>query len=75
MILITISTLNTFDMVLALTGGGPGQSTEVLSLFVYNTIFRNQDLASGSVLAVFLLLISLGLTMAYRRLLSPEELR
>jgi multiple sugar transport system permease protein len=74
-ILITISTLNTFDMVLALTGGGPGQSTEVLSLFVYNTIFRNQDLASGSVLAVFLLLISLLLTMAYRRLLSPEELR
>ena len=54
-ILITISTLNTFDMVLALTGGGPGQSTEVLSLFIYNTIFRNQDLAGGSVLAVFLL--------------------
>jgi multiple sugar transport system permease protein len=74
-ILITISTLNTFDMVLALTGGGPGQSTEILSLHVYNTIFRNQDLASGSVLAVFLLLISLLLTMAYRRLLSPEELR
>jgi multiple sugar transport system permease protein len=74
-ILITISTLNTFDMVLALTGGGPGQSTEVLSLFVYNTIFRNQDLAGGSVLAVFLLLISLLLTMGYRRLLSPEELR
>jgi multiple sugar transport system permease protein len=74
-ILITISTLNTFDMVLALTGGGPGQSTEVLSLYVYNSIFRNQDLAGGSVLAVFLLLISLLLTMGYRRLLSPEELR
>ena len=74
-ILITISTLNTFDMVLALTGGGPGQSTEILSLFVYNSIFRNQDLASGSVLAVFLLLISLLLTMAYRRLLSTEDLR
>ncbi len=74
-ILITISTLNTFDMVLALTGGGPGQSTEILSLFVYNSIFRNQDLASGSVLAVFLLLISLLLTLAYRRLLSSEELR
>jgi multiple sugar transport system permease protein len=74
-ILITISTLNTFDMVLALTGGGPGQSTEILSLFVYNSIFRNQDLASGCVLAVFLLLISLLLTLAYRRLLSPEELR
>ncbi len=74
-ILITISTLNTFDMVLALTGGGPGQSTEILSLFVYNSIFRNQDLSSGCVLAVFLLMISLLLTLAYRRLLSSEELR
>lgn len=74
-ILITISTLTTFDLVLALTGGGPGQSTEVLSLYVYNSIFRNQNLASGSVLAVFLLLISLALTVAYRRLLPSEELR
>jgi multiple sugar transport system permease protein len=73
-ILITIATLNTFDMVLPLTGGGPAQATEVLALHVYNTVFVNFNIASGSVFAVFLLLIGLGLTAIYRRLLRAEAL-
>jgi multiple sugar transport system permease protein len=71
-ILITISTLNTFDMILPLTGGGPGQATEVLALHTYNVIFREYSLAGGAVLAVIMLFISLGLTLAYRRLLRSE---
>jgi multiple sugar transport system permease protein len=73
-ILITIATLNTFDMVLPLTGGGPAQATEVLALHVYNTVFINFNVAGGSVFAVFLLLIGLGLTAIYRRLLRAEAL-
>jgi len=73
-ILITIATLNTFDMILPLTGGGPAQATEVLALHVYNTVFVNFNIASGSVFAVFLLLIGLGLTAVYRRLLRAEAL-
>ncbi len=71
-ILITISTLNTFDMILPLTGGGPGRATEVLSLRTYNVIFGQFSLAGGAVLAVIMLAISLGLTLAYRRLLRSE---
>jgi multiple sugar transport system permease protein len=71
-ILITIATLNTFDMVLPLTGGGPAQATEVLALHVYNAVFVNFNIASGSVFAVFLLLIGLALTAIYRRLLRAE---
>jgi multiple sugar transport system permease protein len=71
-ILITISTLNTFDMILPLTGGGPGQATEVLSLRTYNVIFQNYSLSGGAVLAVIMLLISLALTLLYRRLLRSE---
>jgi multiple sugar transport system permease protein len=71
-ILITISTLNTFDMILPLTGGGPGQATEVLSLHTYNVIFRQFSLSEGAVLAVIMLAISLALTLAYRRLLRSE---
>jgi multiple sugar transport system permease protein len=73
-ILITIATLNTFDMVLALTGGGPAQATEVLSLHTYNTVFVNFNLASGCVFALMLLLASLVLTALYRRLLAEGEL-
>jgi multiple sugar transport system permease protein len=71
-ILITISTLNTFDMILPLTGGGPGRATEVLSLRTYNVIFGQFSLAGGAVLAVIMLAISLGLTLAYRRMLRSE---
>ncbi len=68
-VLITIATLNTFDMILPLTGGGPAQATEVLALHTFSRVFVNFDLAGGSVLAVLLLAISLVLTVVYRRLL------
>jgi multiple sugar transport system permease protein len=71
-ILITISTLNTFDSILPLTGGGPGQATEVIALRAYNVIFREYSLSGGAVLAVIMLLISMALTLIYRRLLRSE---
>jgi len=71
-ILISIFTLNTFDLILPLTGGGPGRATEVLALYAYNTVFRNFDLSNGAVLAVLLLAISVAFTFFYVRLL-PEE--
>jgi multiple sugar transport system permease protein len=71
-ILISIFTLNSFDLILPLTGGGPGRATEVLSLYTYNTVFRNFDLSNGAVLAVVLLLISLAFTFFYVRLLPKE---
>ena len=60
------------SIILPLTGGGPGQATEVLALHTYNVIFREYSLAGGAVLAVIMLLISLALTIAYRRLLRSE---
>ncbi|MDE1993374.1 MAG: sugar ABC transporter permease [Rhizobiaceae bacterium] len=72
MVIITIQTLNTFDAILSLTGGGPGRATEVLSLFTYNLVFRNFDLAGGSVLSVLMLIISLVLAMIYARFLPKE---
>lgn len=71
-ILISIFTLNTFDLILPLTGGGPGRATEVLALYAYNTVFRNFDLSTGSVLAVMLLLISIVFTLLYVRLLPKD---
>ncbi|MEM1286730.1 MAG: sugar ABC transporter permease [Pseudomonadota bacterium] len=59
-ILVTVQTLNTFDSILALTGGGPGRATEVLALFTFNTVFFNLDLAGGSVLALILFVLGLA---------------
>ncbi|WP_394706033.1 carbohydrate ABC transporter permease [uncultured Martelella sp.] len=69
MILITIQTLNVFDAIISLTGGGPGRATEVLSLYTFNVIFRNYDLSVGAVLSIVMLVISLGLALVYARFL------
>lgn len=73
MILITIQTLNTFDAIISLTGGGPGRATEVLSLYTFNVVFRNYDLAAGSVLSILMLVISLGLALIYAFFLPKDE--
>ena len=67
LLIILIDTFNTFDMAFALTGGGPGQSTEVLALNVYHTIFVDFNLAVGAAAGVLLLLINLSMTILYIR--------
>jgi multiple sugar transport system permease protein len=71
-ILLTIQTLNGFDAIIALTGGGPGQATEVLSLHIYNRVFVAFDLAGGAALALLLLSVALVLTLLWLRLLRRE---
>lgn len=73
-ILILIMTLNMFDTILSLTGGGPGRATEVLSLYAYNTVFQGFELGRGAALSVLMLLISLSLT-ALMLLLLPRGRR
>lgn len=73
MILITVLTMNTFDAIISLTGGGPGLATEVISLYTFNIVFRNYDLAGGSVMSVLMLAISLMLAAVYASLLPREE--
>jgi len=46
----------------AITDGGPGNSTTVLSLFIYKTAFRYYDMGYASAISVFLLLIIIAIT-------------
>ena len=62
LIVVSIDTFNTFDMVLALTGGGPGRSTEVVALSIYNQIFQQFHLGQGAATAVLLLAINAVMT-------------
>ena len=65
LIMITISTIGYFDIIYALTGGGPNRVTEVLPLYMYNSAFRFHQLGEGAAMAVIMLLISLVLTAVY----------
>ncbi len=73
LIIISIDTFNTFDMVMALTGGGPGNSTEVIALSIYTSIFREFHLGVGAATAVVLLAINVVMTLVYLRLLGRES--
>lgn len=58
-IFVAIYRVLTFDIVYALTQGGPGTSTSLLSYFVYVQAFRALNFGYASALAMFLFLIVL----------------
>jgi multiple sugar transport system permease protein len=64
-VLVTIYALNTFDLIFALTNGGPGQATEVFALFMYRKAFTDYALGEGAAVAVVLLGVNLLLTAVY----------
>lgn len=61
-VITVIGSLNVFDHILLLTGGGPSNSTMVLSYYVYFTAFKVNETGYASSIAVVLFLIALGLT-------------
>jgi multiple sugar transport system substrate-binding protein len=74
LILITIQTLNTFDLVLPLTGGGPARRTEVISLFMYRAAFYDLETGRAAAAAVLLLALNIGLAvLAARLILRPRK--
>jgi multiple sugar transport system substrate-binding protein len=67
--LITIYTLNTFDMILPLTGGGPARKTEVVSLYMYRSAFFNLETGRAAAVGLVMLVLNLGLAASAARLL------
>lgn len=68
LLLITIYTLNTFDMILPLTGGGPARRTEVVSLYMYRSAFYDLDAGKSAAIAVVMLAINGALAWGAVRL-------
>lgn len=73
LVLITIGGINTFDLIMALTEGGPARSTEVVGLRVYQQVFQFMNLGRGAALAVLLLAVNLLMTLIYLRLLRVNR--
>ncbi|TCJ16939.1 sugar ABC transporter permease [Rubrobacter taiwanensis] len=73
LIIVTIETFNTFDMVMALTGGGPGRGTEVIALSIYYQIFQQLNLGRGAAAAVMLLAVNMIITFVYLRYIERRQ--
>lgn len=63
MVMSVIGAFQAFDQVMALTGGGPGNSSMVVVLYIYNQAFKNFNMGYASTLAYALLIIILAVTV------------
>ncbi len=61
----SIDSFKIFDKVYALTGGGPGQATETLSMYVYKLGFRFFDVGLASTAAVVMIIVAGLLASVY----------
>jgi raffinose/stachyose/melibiose transport system permease protein len=61
-ILGVIGGLKTFDIVWISTQGGPGNSTEVISTYLFRKSMLHQEVGYASAVAIILLAIALGIT-------------
>jgi multiple sugar transport system permease protein len=63
---------NSLDLILVMTGGGPGTATQTLPLHAFLTAWSGGDYGQGSALAVLLTLLLLGVVVAYLLRSRPQ---
>ena len=69
----TMDSLRIFDQVFILTQGGPGNSTEVASLYLYKTAFKFFDQGYAAAGLFVLMVIVNIISLSYVRMLSRQE--
>lgn len=69
----TIQTFRAFDLVIALTDGGPGNATEILSTWIYHSAFRNFDFGYASAGAVLFAVVLAATTWFQFRVTRTEQ--
>jgi ABC-type sugar transport system permease subunit len=69
----TLDAFRVFDLVYVLTAGGPGTSTEVISLYAFTTLLQDLRFGYGSALSVITFVLTFVLALVYVRLLRAPE--
>lgn len=65
----TIDALKSFDIIYAMTQGGPGTASETINIYLYNTAFSYYDIGYGSAMAVvfFIVIVALSFVLLMLR--------
>ena len=65
----SIDALKSFDIIFAMTQGGPGTASETINIYLYNVAFAYYDIGYGSALAVvfFIVIITMSLALLHLR--------
>lgn len=70
----TLDAFRVFDLIYALTGGGPANSTETISILAYKTMFAQMSFGEGSALAVIVFLCVALISIGYIKILGADLL-
>lgn len=69
----TLDAFRVFDAIYVLTGGGPANTTETLSIYAYKVLFQTLQFGYGSTLSVVVFMCIGGITVFYIRLLTRRS--
>jgi len=70
----TLDAFRVFDLIYVLTGGGPANSTESISIYAYKMMFAQLDFGAGSALSVIVFICIALICMIYVKLLGSDAL-
>ncbi len=73
MVLRSVDALKTFDIIYAMTGGGPGYASETLNVMGFKYSFEYFRLGQASVILVFLFIVVLAVSLGIVRLRVRTE--
>ncbi len=68
----TLDALRAFDIMFVLTGGGPANATETLTVYAYRSLFQTLQFGFGSAVGVVVFALVMLVAGAYLRLLRRE---
>lgn len=74
MIILTMWTFLVFDIIFAMTGGGPVDATRILPVLIYNELFAMNDIGTASALSVISILVLLILSSIYWKIFNEGDL-
>ncbi len=66
----SLDAFRVFDLVYALTGGGPGTATEPLSLYAFGALLQKLRFGYGAALSMIVFVLSFALALVYVRLVG-----
>jgi multiple sugar transport system permease protein len=73
-VLRSVDALKTYDIIAAMTRGGPGYSSETLNIHAFKVSFEYFAMGHASAILVFLFLIVLGFSLGVMQLRKKFEL-
>jgi multiple sugar transport system permease protein len=70
MILLLIQSLNVFQEIYIMTGGGPGDSTMTVPFLIYNRAFKYYEFGPAAAMSYILFIFVVGITIIQRKLVD-----